>query len=72
MGREKENYIEQLLKERDLERQVMTVPIKETAFRSWIRMICKFLKLPDPEPDPFVGGTNPAPDPDPSIIKPKK
>jgi hypothetical protein len=25
MGREKENYIEQLLKERDLERQVMIV-----------------------------------------------
>jgi hypothetical protein len=29
MGREKENYIEQLLKERDLERQVMIVPIQE-------------------------------------------
>jgi hypothetical protein len=37
MGREKENYIEQLLKERDLERQVLIVPILETSF---------------PEPDP--------------------
>jgi hypothetical protein len=30
-----------------------------------------FLGLMDPEPDPLVSGMDPAPDPDPSIIKQK-
>jgi hypothetical protein len=39
MGREKENYIEQLLKERDLERQVIIVHIQETGRKSSLLIV---------------------------------
>jgi hypothetical protein len=46
MGREKENYIEQLLKERDLERQVMVVPIQEISDQ----LVGDTDPVPDPDP----------------------
>jgi hypothetical protein len=35
-----------------------------SVFRT-VMKICKFLGLPDPEPDPLVGGVDPVPVPDP-------